>query len=544
MLKTMGETLMNNICDTLYNDRGENREPKREILTIVEDFYKKTLNEAEVKGEFVSSINSVIQPNMQVFFNDQYISLYMMKDILNEERSISGGTSRGDMFKKMLQIATRDGLEHYVPKEGDDIQSMKFKSIMNQLSIMVSEKKTNMHGGFVDKVLGGLSQASNLYSTFQENKQKGQSMYNPSKSATIGLIDNPNTDITSQVSQLGNTNKLAEERNISNILPSMGSFFNRKKSTYEEPSVQTTEKPSVQTTEKPSVQTTEKPSVQTTEKPSVQTTEKPSVQTTEKPSVQTTEKPSVQTSAETSVTNVLAGKNIISTGMQTIIGPILEPIAKDLVKSIDSNFAKQDYVPEKISQDIYTLVKDALKYHLEKPEGRQMFLRQIEPILKRYVFKYTSSSSDLLTLSILRHLCTSNNIIKNILENAIQTHISSYDSGNPYIFVTTVYNTIKNKIDEQLNMVNPIASMYTEMKTLFSEQQIGDKIVNDYKQTICSSSAEIKSIISGSDNQQQNIMNEENAKLTNKNGGKLKRVSKTKRRRRTFRKRNTTQRYL
>ena len=234
---------------------------------------------------------------------------------------------------------------------------------------------------------------------------------------------------------------------------------------------------------------------------------------------------------------------------------------------IEKDLSLKEYVPQQISEDIYNLVKDALQFHLAQPEGRQMFLRQIEPLLKRYVFTYTSSSSDLLTLSVLRHLSTSEPM-KSLLENTIKKHIDLYNDGQPNDYIETVYKNLYSAINERLIEQNPIITMYETMQTMFTSGQIGKKIIYDYddneslyKNPFYTSKNDILSKLKISEEtptivgdagppplvQQKSIETDSNtadSTLTKKTGGKSKRVSKTKRRRRTFRKRNTTQRHL
>jgi hypothetical protein len=305
--------------------------------------------------------------------------------------------------------------------------------------------------------------------------------------------------------------------------------------------------------------------------------------------------------------------------------PINKPIATPNVPSVsDSSFEKlaQESVSifkEKMDkhvtgEEINDVIINGLQYHIDKPEGRQMFLRQIEPVLRSYALEYTNKGQSLAIL--FSHLC-SVEPIHSIMKNNLT------DYANNEVDARIACNNIKNAMNTNISLVNPLNGIYEDMKTYFTNPQIIEKMYNDSNKTICTGTQELKNAITGNDeisavevvkptvletddqelfqldegmlktmwqnvkpsdveklnymakdtnnkienfyitgmrklsnykpdkitidtykNVMQKIIDEENEKLTKKTGGKPKRVSKTKRRRRTFRKRNTTQRHL
>lgn len=421
---------------------GAKRDPRREILTLVDNFVKRALSDVtqkQITDSFAISFTDVVSQNMQVFFGDQYISMYMMKTLLDEERV--GTNSRGETFKKMLQIITASGVKLYEPKSGDDIQSKKTESIMGQLSIIPVKKdeasmnEANMSGGeFTDimKVVadatGGLGSSASLQNQSANASNLGKSI-GSSVSAVTGAA-------TGAVSSLG---KYIRGSNSNVTSPASGHTSSIPARHYS----------------------------------------------------------SLGAIAASKLGD--KGQGLFTSAIKTVFGPVVQKISGEIVEMVEKDLSLKEYVPQQISEDIYNLVKEALQFHLAKPEGRQMFLRQIEPLLKRYVREYTSSSSDLLTLSVLRHLSTTEPM-KSILEDTIKKHIDLYNEENPNAYIESVYNTLYSAIDTKLIEHNPIMTMYEKMQSMFTSGQIGEKIRYDYddddslyKRTFCTSKNDILS---------------------------------------------------
>jgi hypothetical protein len=566
--ETVAKELTQVICDTLYNpgtgpsEDNAKRDPRREILTLVDKFVNRALNDItqkQITDSFTRSFNDVVSQNMQVFFSDQYISMYMMKTLLDEERV--GTNSRGETFKKMLQIITSSGIKLYEPKSGDDIQSKKTESIMGQLSIIpvkkdeASKDQTNMSGGveFTDV----LSSVARVVSDATSGLGSSASLQAQSANAT----------------KLGNSIGTAAA-GAAGALGSLGKYIRGSKSNKTSPASE----PDTSNETSPEIVSTASNKTSPTSGPIVSNKTSPTsghiVSNETSPASQsTTSNEKIPTSNYSTAGSIAAsklgdkGQGLFTSAIKTVFGPVIQKISGEIVEMIEKDLSLKEYFPQQISDDIYNLVKDALQFHLAQPEGRQMFLRQIEPLLKRYVFTYTSSSSDLLTLSVLRHLCTTDPM-KSLLENTIKKHIDLYNDGQPNDYIETVYKNLYSAINERLIEQNPIITMYETMQTMFTSGQIGKKIIYDYddneslyknpfytsKNDILSKlkiSEEIPTIVGDAGPpplvQQKSIETDSNtadSTLTKKTGGKSKRVSKTKRRRRTFRKQNTTQRHL
>jgi len=282
------------------------------------------------------------------------------------------------------------------------------------------------------------------------------------------------------------------------------------------------------------------------------------------------------------------------------------------------------------TEDIVDVIKSALLFHLSKPEGRQMCLRQIEPVLRTYVLEYTSKGTSI--AMVFSHLCSIQQI-KAILETEMNNIVSDdepddetsdnekSDATPPTISVKELCDKLKISITNAIGGMNQISTIYKDMMDYFTSSEVREKIKKDTTKTVCTNGQLIAdAVIIGPpvnmNDQPDGATNntappaEKNtaaAEITNANnlstlgandlsalgendlsalgandetkadendepkdeantakndtaakddeskdetkpaptsGGKLKRVSKTKRRRRTFRKRNTTQRHL
>jgi hypothetical protein len=325
------------------------------------------------------------------------------------------------------------------------------------------------------------------------------------------------------------------------------------------------------------------------------------------------------TKIEPSVTSIVSSDTkvepIVTPSIPSVSDSSFEKLAKESVSIFKEKMDKHV-----TGEEINDVIINGLQYHIEKPEGRQMFLRQIEPVLRSYALEYTNKGQSLAIL--FSHLC-SIEPIHSIMKNNLT------DYANNKVDARIACNNIKNAMNTNINVVNPLNGIYKDMETYFTKPQIIEKIMDDSNKTICTGTQQLKNAITGNneisavevvksankptvletDDQalfprqldenilqimwkyvkpsdvetlknmaydtenkiekfyitgmlqlsdyepdnitidtyrtvMQKIIDEENAKLTKKTGGKPKRVSKTKRRRRTFCKRNMTQRYL
>ena len=86
--------------------------------------------------------------------------------------------------------------------------------------------------------------------------------------------------------------------------------------------------------------------------------------------------------------SMLMNNNITMDPLAMVVKEAIGDMPKEFVERIFATLEKSDAKQySEIKEDIYKTILSALRYHLEKPEGRQMYLRQIEPIVRNYAVK-------------------------------------------------------------------------------------------------------------------------------------------------------------
>ncbi len=140
---------------------------------------------------------------------------------------------------------------------------------------------------------------------------------------------------------------------------------------------------------------------------------------------------------------------------------------------------------------INDVIINGLQYHIDKPEGRQMFLRQIEPVLRSYALEYTNKGQSLAIL--FSHLC-SVEPIHSIMKN----NLTDY-ANNKVVDARIACNKIKIAMNTNISLVNPLNGVYEDMKTYFTKPQIIEKMYDDSNKTICTGTQQLKNAITGND---------------------------------------------
>ena len=83
-------------------------------------------------------------------------------------------------------------------------------------------------------------------------------------------------------------------------------------------------------------------------------------------------------------TQMMPDTNPLSVLIKEAVGDMPEQFVERVFATLEKSDAKQY---SEIKEDIYKTILSALRYHLGKPEGRQIYLRQIEPIVRNYAVK-------------------------------------------------------------------------------------------------------------------------------------------------------------
>ena len=335
---TMGKQFINIICDTLYHGSNELKlHPKEEILKIIEEQLKRGLNEnaEQINKRMNEVIAEETRKYMQPFLSNNTISVYMMKDIL---------TKHFDLCVSIIQKAKSS-----IHKKNTKVDD-KVNAIMEQLTKPI----------------------------LNVSIQKGGSV--------ISVTDlNPNSPFTNMTSVQSDTKG----------------------------------------------------------------------EVIDKPNV-----PSVSDSS-------------------------FEKLAKESVSIFKEKMDK--HVSGEAINDV---IINGLQYHIDKPEGRQMFLRQIEPVLRSYALEYTNKGQSLAIL--FSHLC-SVEPIHSIMKNNLT------DYANNEVDARIACNNIKNAMNKNISLVNPLNSIYEDMETYFTKPQIIEKMKDDSNKTICTGTQQLKNAITGND---------------------------------------------
>ncbi len=535
---SMGKQFMNIICETLYHDSDESeRYPKKEILKIVEDHLIKLLtdNEDQMKTVMNQVIMEETRKYIQPFLSSDYISLFMMQDILSKHFDFTVG-------------------------------------IIEKAHLSIHEKNENPE----QKVSAIIDQLTNpVINTPESDNAEAHDDETRESEPTIVLASDDKTNTSIKIGgDAESTTPPADDKTAP---------ADDKTAPADDKTAPADDKTA----------------------PADGNTPPADGKT---PPADGIAVPTDGTALPTDGT-IPSGIPTNVTNLPKIESPIDNPF-EDLAKESVIIFKEKMNTHVK-GEEINDVIKNALESHLSKPEGRQMFLRQLEPILRSYVIEYTNKGKSL--AMVFGHLCSIqqiNTIIKNEITKMVNDKLS----------VRILCNNIKNEINKTINELNPLNDIYDEMLNYFEKREIIAKINQDVSKTICTNGQLLENNVTGVDaissvpvvkmnantkapevkapevkapevkapevkapevkapevkapevkapevkapevkapevkaaevkapevNVPEVKEPDDKAKDTkdDQHGGKLKRVSKTKRRRRTFRKRNTTQRYL
>lgn len=157
---------------------------------------------------------------------------------------------------------------------------------------------------------------------------------------------------------------------------------------------------------------------------------------------------------------------------------------------------------KEIKHTLYDMVIDALRFHLNAPEGRQMYLRQLEPLMRFYCSQMIANE-DLATIQFFHLIKGSNKInalITQEMEKALVNGNMVFDhkqSSNPVFankikemyngtFAYTVWENAKKKLGELITSANPLEKIYKDLDMLkISEKIKNEKKAIDYTYTLC-----------------------------------------------------------
>ena len=189
---------------------------------------------------------------------------------------------------------------------------------------------------------------------------------------------------------------------------------------------------------------------------------------------------------------------------------IVEKVEKYFTTKTNGNLTEMREV-------FYQQIVSAITYHLQGPEGRQIFLRMIEPLLLLFAQQFILTGE--IAIITIIHLVKHSTIIKNLLNEALIESISNPLDSN-VITQKTVFLFYK-KLEEHKNKINPLKGLYQKMQNVkdpIPMAIINKKIELDYNKTLCSSANDIQK------------------QITKRHGGRL--LRKSKKHKKSHRKKN------
>ncbi len=240
----------------------------------------------------------------------------------------------------------------------------------------------------------------------------------------------------------------------------------------------------------------------------------------------TTSEENNKTEAPTSALSTILNNNLNINPVAAIVKEAIGDMPKEFVEKIFATLEKSDAKQySEIKKDIYKTILSALRYHLERPEGRQMYLRQLEPIVRNYAVK-TLMNDDITVLCIFQLIRDSpkiNTFLKKTVEMVYKNKNNNFTNPsfqdmrkftggampNPFKvfrektepFVNKVLG--KKSVPLALNSPTP-DSLAPDSPALIDEPYDISKIISEYKNTFAYDvyqllDAEIQTVIKGND---------------------------------------------
>jgi hypothetical protein len=186
--------------------------------------------------------------------------------------------------------------------------------------------------------------------------------------------------------------------------------------------------------------------------------------------------------------------------------PTPSNLSANIVDKIFKNFSSTDkkgYI--EIREDIYIKFLDTLNDHLHSPEGRQMYLRIIDPFLSNNIDEVINSGS--IAIVTIIHLITNNSNIREIIEGSLTEGFTKIEKnkitpeGNldpitgGYAFSSYVINKlITPQLTTLIENKNPLNKLYKNMQIMsYDDEIIRRKQAKDYNKSLCAKYAPIVS---------------------------------------------------
>lgn len=525
----MAKSLMQEICDSIINsidseDPCKERHSKAVILSVFEDFLKNNFsveNTAILTDRFKSDFLNFVMKNakhpMDSFFQYNYINLLVLKKILDTDANLSNS---GKLLLNVLQPA----IEEVQRTNNKDTPRNKARKVIQLIKDQL--KPTNPTSSYQGGGGGGGKLGPDNLELVKELND------------TLHLLSEMNPDIAEK-----HRPQFAE---ISNKLTTIRDYMMKGKSGGAPPtgfpdfnnaltSAVTTGLPDTKALTAAATTGLPDPNKAIAELNSNITGQVSNIQEEANRKLQEAQDKVLKDAQDKALkegqaflenaTGELAGKgqellgkamgSLENTPIGAALGSLKEkgfdlPTPGDLsakiVDEIFKNFSKTSKKGyEEIREDMYKRFIDAINDHLHAPEGRQMYLRVIDPFLTKCIEEVIDSG--IVAVATLIHLVTKVSDVREMVESALVlgfekiadgTIIEGFGDLNPLegtLFTEYVINEhISMKVVKLLETQNPLNKLYTNMNTMeYDEEVIKQKQANDYKKTLCSPYAPILS---------------------------------------------------
>ena len=460
----MAKTLMQEICDSVINDTTDptkQRHTKAVILSVFEKFLNnnfsadKTSDLAKMfESEFLIFIMKNAKHPMDNFFENDYMNLLVFKKILDTDASLFSNVLKTAIAKTELN--------------GDDSSKSKAKKVIQFIKDQL--KPIDLNGpipleqsGGTSPMLKDINDAIQLLAEMRPTINKTQ-------------FDKLNTKLKNihkfvLVSKGGTIGEDVKKADVSALTTSMP---------FPTPTV-TLNNP-INTPKTIDIFNTI-PNKLTNNIISKNPLHKISEQL---PNIQN---PNTLNSVEV-LKQVPALQALQSFGPNGLNLPASDDISTKIVDEIFNNFSPTEGKEYKeIREDIYKQFMDALNAHLHGPEGRQMYLRIIDPFLTKCISEVINSGA--VAIFLIVYLISKVYKVSEMVEGALTTEFDKTTNPTEQT-AEDVYTQLDDRLSKVLEHQNPLNELYNNMKTMgYDIDTIKQKQYKDYDKTLCSQYASI-----------------------------------------------------
>ena len=472
----MAKSLTDKICETVYFDTmaggtkpEHSRHPQREILNIITRFLQQNIDRSvpefdnEFKRNYINTFTEQMKEPMRTMYEDDYLCLRMAETLLTEYPHV---------FLNVINAFAK--IVHNEPKKGG-----------------AEDANTDIAKVFANKTM-------KLFLKYFENTNISV----PSVDETIAK--QREVDIDAIAKQFEKTNykvdgllqEKSKQAEVQKEIDTQKSHSDGDKADAKAPYSFITEKIT-------GMLGTEKPQTGGFDIKQMANTMKEGAENIPKLAGESTK---LMEKLGASVPGLpAAGLPGLPAGIPGLSTSMTKDVIEKIFESFESTKNGRDasiIEYKEIKHTIYDTVMAALQFHLNEPEGRQMYLRQLEPLMRFYCNQMIANE-DLATIQFFHLIKGSNKInalITQEMEKAFLSGNVVFDhkqSSNPVFankidemyrgtFAYAVWENATKKLGELITSTNPLEKIYQDLDMLkISEKIKNEKKAIDYTYTLC-----------------------------------------------------------